>query len=1021
MNEPSDWHAPRRPDVRLTDRALRFVQAPDEAALSASVVVGISHRNQPDLLRRALLSVMRQDMPLGSVVCLILDDRSNEGWMSVLASDPQSLPLMVVATGRMGSPAQARNALLDLVDVHFPKARWVARLDADDELAEPGSLRAMVEAGERHDSLYVLGGNRLRLNGEVMPMVNRACEVILKDRDCLLSFIDDFCHQQSANELPSCNLLLRNRCGIRYPGTASAEDHWLVAGLLMHRPEQGAVVSEPLYSVYALNGLATQGNHRSQAWLQTRRRLAQAAHVWHGVHASGEHLLGWGQEGVVVRTPAGVIKRFYPGAIDPAELQRIGYRVSRTSGVIVRFDVIGCEPEGACIRIDDIALRPVSGRISDQVMEQFLVHLYRARVVPSNIKRDNLMVGTGGELVYVDIGRDIGELTASRFLDCAARLYAIGRLDWSDHELARRSTTQTQVEALSCLQGFDDFYRALIAMADTAASDQDVCEIVEHPPFDHHDVTLMLKACAQDWKSVERQTMHIAGELRDVAQFRKVVLLIDPHEGPFLRQYCQGNGPALRDACAQLMQRCWIDEVWVADHSPDVVVRTYTRWFGKAQTVHTHTQAGAPLFSQLWGFDQVETRYVLQADVDVLVSLTDASHDVLSDMKRAMSHPSVWSVGFNIPKAVDGFTAYHGEPGQFAPEVRFGLLDLQKIKAHQPFVNPVVDGRYQMMWHRVLQAAQPDAGRRSVRGGDSRSCYVHPLNIDKHPQTLSVVRDLVSQGLIPTGQREHWDLVTQAPWTYPGRTEDIVILALGRDTPSAKLERFMRSLARQNRQDFGVILVDDAGVSGSTIGLHRRHAWLSGRLTLIRRSTCVGYLENFRECVREICVRPETLVVVVDQDDALMGVDVIDRLWALWRGGAGLINAPMFRPDKPTQSYPVDHVQPRSKGGGNVWSHLRAFRKSLYEQVPVHCWNEAPDHACLSDFITMVPMAELARQPAFMDGPYVYLHERQPYGEDRKQREKTMKAWLFSQPALRPCSTPETSGAEQTSGVEPVG
>lgn len=1021
MNGLSDWHAPRRPEVRLTDRALRFVQVPGEAALSASVVVGISHRNQPDLLRRALLSVMRQDMPAGSVVCLVLDDSSDEGWASALASEPQSLPLMVVATGRLGSPAQARNALLDLVDVHFPKARWVARLDADDELAEPGSLRAMVEAGERHDSLYVLGGNSLRLNGEIIPLVNRACEPTLKNRDRLLSFIDDFCHQRAANELPSCNLLLRTRCGIRYPGAPSAEDHWLVAGLLMHRPDQGAVVSEPLYSVYALNGLATQGAQRSQAWLHTRRLLAQAAHVWHGVHARGEHLLGWGQEGVVLRTPAGVIKRFYPCAIDPAELHRIASRVSRTSGAIVRFEVMDDEPETTCIRINDIVLQPVSGRIADQVMEQFLVRLYRARVVPSNIKRDNLMLGPDGELVYVDIGRDIVELTASRFLDCAARLYAIGRLAWSDHELARRPTTQTQLEALSCLRGFDDFYRPLIAMADSAASVQGVCGIAEHRPFDHPDVTLMLKVCAQDWQIVERQTMHIVGELRDVARFRKVVLLVDPHEGPFLRQYCQGNAPALRDACAQLMQRGWIDEVWVADHSPDVVARTYTRWFGKAQTVQTHTQAGAPLFAQLWGFDQVDTRYVLQADVDVLVSLTDASHDVLSDMKQAMAHPSVWSVGFNIPKAVDGFTAYHGEPGQFAPEVRFGLLDLQKIQGHQPFLNPVMEGLYQMMWHRVLQAAQPDAGQRSVRGGDSRSCYIHPLNTDKHPQTLAVVRDLVSQGQIPTEQREHWDLVTQAPWRYPRRAEDIVILALGRDTPPVKLERFMRSLASQNRQDFGVILVDDGGVSGSTIGLHRRHTWLSGRLTLIRRSAGVGYLENFRECVREICVRPETLVVVVDQDDALMGVDVIDRLWELWRGGADLINAPMFRPDKPTQLYPVDHVAPRQKGGGNVWAHLRAFRKSLYEQVPAHCFGDAPDPACLSDFITMVPMAELARQPAFMDGPYVYLHDRQPYGQDRKQREAKVKAWLFSQPALRARSAPETFDAERTSGVEPVG
>lgn len=1021
MNLQVDLHAPRRSEIRLTDRALRFVRPPCKAALNASVVVGISHRNQPDLLRRALLSVMKQDMPEGSVVCLILDDSSDDGWMMTLASDPASLPLIVMATGRMGSPAHARNALLDLVDEHFPQARWVARLDADDELAEPGSLRAMVEAGDRADSLYVLGSNRLRINGEVLPLVNRACENTLKDRGRLLAFIDAFCRQNAANELPSCNLLLRSRCGIRYPVTASAEDHWLVAGLLMHWPDQGVVVSEPVYSVYALNGIATQGNLRSQVWLQTRQRLAQAAHVWHVLYTRGEALLGWGQEGVVVRTPEGVIKRFYPYAIDQAELQLIGRRVHKTFGAIVRFDVISDGPEGVSIRLEDIALRPISGLISDQVMERFLLRLYLARVVPSNIKRDNLMFGPDGELVYVDIGRDISVLTASRFLDCVARLYAIGRLNWSDHEMARRPTLQTHLESLSCLGGFDEFYGALLAQVCATEDDRQVSGVMEPLEFDHRDVTLLLKACAQDWQSIECQTLHIVGELRDITLFGRIVLLIDPHEGPFLRQYCQGNISVLSEACARLLQNGVIDEIWVADQSPEVVERTYARWFGCARSVLTHTLEGAPLFAQLWGFDRVETRYVLQADVDILVGLTDPYHDVLSDMKEAMDDPSVWSVGFNIPKAAQGFMAYHGEPEQYAPEVRFALLDLHRINAHQPYRNPVVQGHYQLMWHRVLQMAQADVGKRSVRGGDSRSFYVHPLNIDKHPETLSVTRDLVSQGIIPPEQHENWDLITQAHWHYPRRDEDIVILALGRDTPPAKLDRFMHSLACQNRQDFGVILVDDGGATGSTIGLRRRQAWLSGRLTLIRRSTGVMYLENFRQCVREICVRPETLVVVLDQDDALMGCDVIDRLWTLWHSGADLINAPMFRPDKPTQLYPVDYMAPRHSGGGNVWTHLRAFRKSLYEQVPVSCWNDAPDHSCLSDFITMVPMAELARQPVFMDGPYVYLHDREPYDEDRKQREAKVKAWLFSQPALRAGLTSETSGAEQTSDVEPVG
>lgn len=1021
MIDPVSWLDPHLSEVRLTDRAIHFLKAPCEAALRASVVIGISHRNQPEHLHKALQSVVKQDMPPGSVVCLVLDDRSDAGWMTGLESNEDLLPLLTIAAGRMGSPAQARNALLDVVDAHFPNARWVARLDADDELAGPDSLRTMVEAGENSASLYVVGSNRLRLDGAVLPLVNRACDATLRNRHTLLGFIEAFCHQKTAMELPSCNLLLRTRSGIRYPNARSAEDHWLVAALLMHWPEKGAVVSNTEYAVYALNGSATEGNRRSQAWIQSRLALAAAARVWYDVHASGAQLLGWGQEGVVYKTKDRVVKRFYPYGLHDEELRVIGQRVCRTAGAILGFDVIDQQAGCSCVRLDDLKLSQVVGQIPDGVMKRFLLRLYRAGVVASNIKRDNLMHLPDGELVYVDIGRDIVELTASRFLDCAARLFAIGCLGWSDHELARRKTRQTQVRALSALHGFEAFYRELVEAANGIWRFNGHHGTALRHRFEHLDVTLLLKACPQDWQSIERQTMHIVGELRGALSFGKVVLLIDSYDGPYLRQYCKGDGHALMEAADRLVQHGWLDEVRVADANPDVVARTYAQWFGQANSHHTHTHTGAPLFPQLWGFDQIETRYVLQLDVDVLVCLSDPAHDVLADMKQAMVDPTVWCVGFNIPKAVAGFAAYHGEPGQFAPEVRFGLLDLHRVRSCQPFHNPVVEARYQLMWHRALQAAQPRLGRRSVRGGDSRSCYVHPLNADKHLGQLAVVRDLFSQGVIPAEQHEHWDLVAGAHWTHPRRCEDVVVLALGRETPPDKLDRFLGSLEHQSRQDFGVILVDDGGLSGSTHGLLGRHAWLGGRLTMIRRTSRVGYLENFRECVREICTRPETLVVVVDQDDALMGTDVVDRLWALWRDGADLINAPMFRPEKPTQLYPVDHVAPRQKGGGNVWAHLRAFRKSLYEQVPSDCWHDAPDPMCLSDFLTMVPMTELACKPVFMDGPYVYLHDRQPYGDDRKKREATVKSWLFSQPSLLADATGGRSGAERTSDVQPVG
>jgi len=994
-----DWSEPRIPRVRLTSRAMRFIKPPSPDALRARVVVGISHRNQPDGLKDALLSVMAQDMA-AELAILVLDDSSGEGWLSSVDEILREDPRLAVATGHFGSPAQARNALLDLVDEHFPATRWIARLDADDLLAEAGSLRALVEAGEREDCAYVLGSNMLREGRRLLPGLNYAIDAVLMNRSSLNGFIQAFCRQETVNELPSCNLLLRTRTGIRYPLAASAEDHWLVAGLLMQMPERGCIVTTPTYAIYSLGGVATLGSRRSDAWLRSRRALAQAADTWFNLVQGPRTVLGWGQEGVVWRDANGLFKQFYPYSLSEDELRDLQCLASSTEGAVIEFDVLAQTSPGALIKLHDSPLKPMTSRLSLPQIQRFLSKLYRCRVVTSNVKRDNLRLTEDGNLQYIDIGRDVVPLTASRFLDCAARLYAIAWLGWSDHELARRKSTQSQVGALAPLTGFTEFYGQLVMDIHDQhdlAQESGLCTLV---PSRHSDVTLLIKACPQDVDSLNTQVAHIVGELRQVCTFGQVILLIDQHEGPYLRQYAQGNLARLLEEAATLEEDGWLDEAWVVPTAPEEVHATYSRWFGDSNVAKTHTSFEAPLFAQLWAFSRIRTPYVLQADVDVLLSLPDASHDVVADMMEAMRDESVWCVGFNIPKAKAGFRPYRGDSREFAPEVRLGLLNLPRILGRRPFENPVSEGRFQWMWHRVLKEAQPLLGMRSVRGGDSRSCYVHPQNADKGWSMLPRVRDLFSQGLYPPEQAESWDLVASDGWKYPSRNEDVVFLVFGRDSPSEKLERCFHSLRKQSDQSFGVVFIDDGGEKNLTAGLHHQLGWLAGRLTLIRRLKNAGYLANFIESVQCVCQRPETLLVVLDQDDALMGRDVVERIWTAWRDGADLINGPMFRPSKPLQLYPVSYDQPRAKGGGNVWAHLRAFRKSLFDQVPLTIWHGAPETNCLTDFLTMVPMAELAQKPVYLDGPYVYLHDREAYSPSRKHRELVTKNWLFNQAPL---------------------
>jgi hypothetical protein len=553
---------------------------------------------------------------------------------------------------------------------------------------------------------------------------------------------------------------------------------------------------------------------------------------------------------------------------------------------------------------------------------------------------------------------------------------------------------------LAPLAGFTNFYSQLIMDIHCPCESPEEPGLTSLAPPRHDDVTLLVKACPQDAASLRESLIHIVGELQCVCAFAQVVLLVDPNEGPYLRQYASGSLAPLLATAKQLQDEGWLDEVWIVPTDLGDITATYSQWFGRSNVTAAHTEAGAPLFAQLWAFGRIESLYVLQVDVDVLVGLSDASHDVIADMKAAMRDESVWCVGFNIPKTTAGFRSYRSNAGEFSPEIRFGLLNLPRILSRRPFKNPVSQDRFQWMWHRALKEAQLAFGMRSVRGGDSRSCYIHPRNADKSWPRLSECRDLMSQGSYPSIQAESWDLIPSAAWRYCQRPEDIVFLAFGRDTTKEKLERCFLSLRRQSNQNFGVIFIDDAGESHETIGLHHQLPWLKGRLTLVRRASRIGHLANFVDAVTHMCLRPETLLVVLDQDDALMGDDVVSRIWAAWRDGADLINGPMFRPDKPLQLYPVNYHEPRVRGGGNVWAHLRAFRKSLFEKVPTCVWHDAPTTDCLSDFLTMVPMAELAAQPVYLNGPYMYLHDRHIYTPDRKRREHAVKTWLFKQTSL---------------------
>ncbi len=991
----SGLRAPIKDEEILCSRKLRVVSELSSYAKSAVVAIAMPLHNQASTLYFALESALSQILTVGHCAVVLLDDQSTDDWRTEIA-DLIEHPGLILLEGHCGSAALARNSILDFVESDLPDVRWIARLDPDDLLCSSTSVDALVCAGESKQASFVLGSNYLERDRVLVKPDNIANPDILLDLEQLVQFTEAFCLGNAANELPSCNLLIRTKCGIRYPSIRSAEDHWLVAQLLFFRAKEAAVVPYPVYCHYSLRGQTTTSNEKIGAHRRVREELASATRTWLASRSEQGEFLGFGMEGCVWRKGEYIVKLFYPYAAKKIDFAQLAKASIKAKGRIPNFQHSITESGATFFRYRDQALESVGTKIPLEEVKGFLLDLAQANLVACNIKRENLRFSKG-RLIYIDIGRDIQPYTPSRFLDSAARLYALGVLGWPDGELARRNSTQRQHDALAELYGFAGFYDGLVRELHplSALPNLSGCNTVLAS-----EVTLLIKACPQDHATFREQVAHIVFQLSLPRRFAKVVVSIDPFVGKYLRQFTTGNLQALLDSAEELKVSGVIDAVWVAPNDTRLIEATYAKWFAINGITATHTHSGAPLFSQLWAFDKISTRYVLQADLDVLIGRKDHEHDFLHEMLDAASHPNVWCVGFNIPQKVGGFRPYTSRPTGFVPEIRLGLLDLQKISANLPLPNSVSQGQFEKMWHRSMEEAQRTRGMATVRGGDDRSFYIHPQNKTKQVTNLEIERDLIAQGLYPAHQAENWDLTLESDWQYPKRPEKLVFLLKGRDTHLAKLIRCLESLRQQQDQDFGVILIDDASAPAHSWLLNHHLKSLRQQTTLVRRRVRQGYIPNFL-LASDLCICPTTLIAILDQDDALMNRNVVSALKQARADGVDLINGLMYRPNKPMHIYYADYVNPRSKGGGNTWTHLRAFTKELFDKVPIDEYRVDGEWISdISDYATMLPMAEIARKPIQLTDQYFLWHEREPYPADRKHVQGQLIHYLLSRRPL---------------------
>lgn len=513
--------------------------------------------------------------------------------------------------------------------------------------------------------------------------------------------------------------------------------------------------------------------------------------------------------------------------------------------------------------------------------------------------------------------------------------------------------------------------------------------------------SLLIKLCALEAETALYQVRHLERQLARPRAFDEVVLLLDSHEGPFPRAHCAGSLTELRKAADRLIAEGVVDRVITGLRDGAAAADWAQRWAGVAAH-RAHCVNGQPATAILAALEQCAGEYILHADADVLVARPDPAFDHIHETARVFAqNPDAVTLALAVKGDADPSPRRRSPNGRsFRTEATTGWIAKSRLQALRPLPGSATAGQLNQPWHRMLDLAIGQSNASSLRRGSTGLWFAAPDNarkgnVDEH----LLFMDRVEADFAPPLQ-EGEPLVQGAltTWLGPKRTEPVVVIICGRNVRPGAIDRCMTSLRMQTYRDWGAIVIDDASDNGADEMLARACRPWSERITLLRRRRRVGLLANIFLAVREFVAPPETVVVLLDLDDALADPGVLALVAERHRNGADLTVGSMLRTDK-AATYPVDFSNPRGNRGGNVWQHLRTFRKSLFDRV-------APEDLKLdrewidlaTDWAFMLPITEMAKRPVWIRSA-LYLHEP---STERPPEEKAAREAVISRIVAKP-------------------
>ena len=518
-------------------------------------------------------------------------------------------------------------------------------------------------------------------------------------------------------------------------------------------------------------------------------------------------------------------------------------------------------------------------------------------------------------------------------------------------------------------------------------------------PMDGPRISLLIKTCVMEWRTIERQVRHLVDQLETPLRFMERLVVVDTYEGPFARQYDEPDPEAHRASMDRLISDGVVDRVVYSPDDKSIIRKTYRKWFG-AESEETHTANGQQLFATLFGFDSCTGDYVLQVDSDLLVARHDRGHDFLTEMVDVLrTDPKALFVPLSICHPEPVPYTHKGSNGDWRVEVRGCLFDRQRLESVLPVVNDTEGGRFTLAWHRAFDRFIAASNWRSYRGGDPRTAFIHVPNDRKadHLEWMDI-SGAVERGHVPAAQLGDVELTgSVSDWAGPKRHEPFVFVICGRNVDPGRFKRCFESLAAQSVQEWGAVVVDDASTNGFGHYAGTLLAPYGDRVTLVRNEHRRGGMYNTWNAVTNFCADPESVIITLDADDAMIGEHALERVQAEYAYGADVTVGSMLRLDKEA-FYPPNFDNPRW-WDSNVWQHLRTFRKRLFDAIGIEDLKidgEWIDVA--NDWAFMVPIIEMASSPRYIADP-LYLYEpAQPKTDDSSRERDAVITRILAKP-----------------------